>query len=102
MGLTGASGFVGGVWKSFNDIPSLAGYMSMALIVYKTGIKWVNGFFEYTNRISYEWYLVHILVFMVYFNFVKGMPFYVDWMVLMAASYLVAIGYNKVLKKITK
>ena len=35
MGLTGVAGIVGGYWKSYNDIPSLVGYMSMALIVYK-------------------------------------------------------------------
>ena len=34
---TGLAGIVGGFWKSYNDIPSLVGYMSMALIVYKLG-----------------------------------------------------------------
>ena len=103
MALTGVAGFAGGIWKSFNDIPSLVGYMSLALIVYKVGIKWLNDFFEYTNKVSYEWYLTHILVFMIYFKFIRGqMPFYVDWAILVVVSYAVAIGYNKVLKKITK
>lgn len=35
LGLTGIAGFVGGIWKSYNDIPSLIGYMSMALIFIK-------------------------------------------------------------------
>lgn len=65
LGLTGIAGFVGGIWKSYNDIPSLIGYMSMALIFYQVGVKWLNKFFEYTNKISYEWYLVHILVFTI-------------------------------------
>lgn len=99
--LTGVSGFAGGIWKSYNDIPSLVGYMSMALIVYKIGIGAVNRFFEYTNQVSYEWYLVHILVFAIYYQYLRGfMPFYVDWCVLMVVSYAVAIGYHWVVKRI--
>ena len=101
LGLTGVSGFAGGIWKSYNDIPSLVGYMSMALIIYKIGVKAINRFFEYTNKVSYEWYLVHILVFSIYFKFVRGfMPFYVDWCVLMVLSYVVAVGYHQVVKRI--
>ena len=43
LGLTGVAGIVGGFWKSYNDIPSLVGYMSMALIVYKLGINWMKN-----------------------------------------------------------
>ena len=100
LGLTGVAGIVGGYWKSYNDVPSLVGYMSMALIVYKLFINWVNRFFQYTNMVSYEWYLVHILVFSIYFKFARGiMPFYVDWCVLMVLSYVVAIGYHWVVKR---
>lgn len=101
LGLTGVAGIVGGYWKLYNDIPSLVGYMSMALIVYKLSINWVNRFFQYTNKISYEWYLIHILIFSIYFNFARGiLPFYADWVVLILVSYVVAIGYHKVLKKV--
>ena len=103
LGLTGVSGFAGGIWKSYNDIPSLFGYMSMALIIYKLGVKVINSFFEYTNKVSYEWYLVHILVFSIFFKFARGIvPFYADWCVLMLLSYVVAIGYHWVVKYITK
>lgn len=50
LGLTGVAGIVGGNWKSYNDIPSLVGYMSMALIVYKLSINWVNRFFNIPTR----------------------------------------------------
>lgn len=100
LGLTGVAGFAGGMWKSYNDIPSLIGYMSMALIVYKVGVRWINRFFEYTNKVSYEWYLIHILIFSIYFKFAKGvLPYYADWILLMAISYGVAIGFNKLTKK---
>ena len=98
---SGVAGIVGGYWKSYNDIPSLVGYMSMALIVYKLSINWVNRFFQYTNKVSYEWYLIHILIFSIYFKFARGiLPFYADWVVLMLLSYVVAIGYHKALKKV--
>lgn len=101
VGLTGVSGFVGGIWKSYNDIPSLVGYMSLALIIYKIGLRWMNRFFEYTNKVSYEWYLLHILVFSIYFKFARGiLPSYMDWVILMVASYVVAIGYNYIYKNI--
>ena len=45
LGLTGVAGIVGGYWKSYNDIPSLVGYMSMALIVYKLSINCINQLF---------------------------------------------------------
>lgn len=35
MGLTGAMGWIGGILKLYNDIPSLMGYLSLLLIVYK-------------------------------------------------------------------
>ena len=35
MGLTGAMGWIGGILKLYNDIPSLMGYLSLLLIMYK-------------------------------------------------------------------
>lgn len=63
MALTGVMGWVGFPWRLYNDIPSLIGYTALALMVYKADIGFINRFFSYTNRFSYEWYLVHILVF---------------------------------------
>ncbi len=50
LGLTGVSGFAGGIWKSYNDIPSLVGYMSMVLIIYKIGVKPINRFLNIPTR----------------------------------------------------
>ena len=55
--LTGVAGIVDGYWKLYNDIPLQVGYMSMAPIVYKLFINWINRFFQYTNKISYEFFL---------------------------------------------
>ena len=65
MGLSAMMAWNGGVLKLYNDIPSLIGYLSVALLVYKVGVKVVNRSFEWTNSFSYELYLVHSLVFVV-------------------------------------
>lgn len=41
----------------------MIGYLFTLLIIYKLHIKPINGLFVLTNKISYEWYLVHMLVF---------------------------------------
>lgn len=99
--LVGITGILGGIWKSYNDIPSLLGYMGMALILYKIGIKPINGFFTYTNKISYEWYLVHILIFVcsnLLLDTFSPLPPLIRAVVAFALSYLVAITYHKILK----
>lgn len=74
---------------------------TVALIIYKIGVKPLYRFFGYINKVSYEWYLEHILVFSIFFKFARGiMPFYVDRCVLMVLSYVVAIGYHWVVKRI--
>ena len=96
MAITGYTGIKGGMLKLYNDIPSLVGYLSFALLIYSFRIKWINGFFTYTNRFSYEWYLIHMLVFVcVFYFFGKSYPVAVVALVL---SYGLAIGYNRILK----
>jgi len=99
--LVGVTGVLGGIWKSYNDIPSLFGYMGMALILYKVNIRFINKFFVYTNKISYEWYLVHILVFTcsnLLLDTFFHVPSLIRATVAFILSFLVAIGYHKILK----
>ena len=103
IALTGITGIMGGIWKVYNDIPSLFGYMGMALIIYKLEITPINKFFSYINKVSYEWYLVHILVFVcsnhildLYFN---ASPI-IKASTALFTSYFIAILYNKLLKKL--
>lgn len=99
LGLTGLTGFVGGIWKSFNDIPSLIGYLSMSLIIYEISAKFIRRFFEFTNKVSYEWYLIHMLAFSVYLQiFGFNMPSYVEYVILIIVAYIVAIGLHKITK----
>lgn len=89
----------GGILKLYNDIPSLIGYLFLSLIVYKLSIKWINKYFIYTNKISYEWYLVHVLIFVCCNYILKGlMPIYVIIPIQLISSYFFAFCYDKLLK----
>ena len=100
MAVTGIMGTLGFPWKLYNDIPSLLGYTSLALILYKIGIKVVNRFFSYTNRFSYEWYLVHILVFQVVRYLTNGkIPVVAEIAICLLLSYFAAMGYARLFYK---
>ena len=99
MGLSAFMAWNGGLLKLYNDIPSLIGYMSVALLVYKMGIKLVNRFFEWANCFSYELYLVHSLVFAVIAFSLKGIvPVYLLLGFSLLLAYAVGYGYSRLLK----
>lgn len=98
--LTGIAGIKGGWLKSFNDIPSLIGYLSLLLISYKTfPIIW-KRFIYFTNKISYEWYLVHILIFVCCHRILPINNQYIMAIISLSSSYVIAYVYSKVLKVI--
>lgn len=96
MLMTGMMGWLGFPWKIFNDIPSLVGYTSLALVLYKIGIAGVNNFLSYTSRFSYEWYLVHILVFQIVM-FASGgrIPAILEGCICLLLSYVAAMVYAR-------
>ena len=100
VGLTGIMGFAGWPWKLYNDMPSLVGYMSLALVIYKVGIKPLNRLLEWTNRFSYEWYLVHMLVFDIIFYYIgHNAPIAVVFVLCLLLSYSTAIAYSRIWSK---
>ncbi len=102
MGLSALMAWNGGWLKLYNDIPSLIGYLSVALLIYKISIKVVNRFFEWANSFSYELYLVHSLVFtIVAYIVAERMPSLFLFTVSIFAAYLFAYIYRKFTKKIS-
>ena len=94
IAITGVTGKAGEWLKLYNDIPSLLGYGFLALFIYSIGIKWINLFFQYTCKFSYEWYLVHLLVFGIVFHFMpKGLVFSI---IALSASYITAMLFHRV------
>ena len=88
-----------GILKLYNDIPSLMGYLSLMLMIYKLGIGTENRLFEWASTFSYELYLVHSLVFAVMAYFLKdALPLAVLLAVSLASAYAVGFGYDRFLK----
>lgn len=99
MGMSALLAWNGGWLKLYNDIPSLVGYLSVALLIYKIGIKFVNRFFEWANRFSYELYLVHSLIFVVVAFFLKGIiPLYVVIVISLMVAYVIGYYYCRLLE----
>lgn len=62
----------GKLGRTFNDIPALIGYSSLAILMYKISLnkfKLIKNFFVYASKISYELYLIHMLIFVLLNNF---------------------------------
>ena len=91
----------GGVLKLYNDIPSLFGYLSLALIVFKAGISFVNRFFSWSSSFGYELYLIHSLTFVVIKSFFsERIPAYLLLPICLVAAYMLAYGYQLLLRKV--
>lgn len=95
----------GGVFKVFNDVTSLIGYGGIALIIFM--MIWtepVKKLFLKISNFSYEWYLVHILVFSYVFYISSPAGLMAQLFVGLAAfvlSIIVAYGYSRMIKVVT-
>lgn len=102
MGLSAFMAWNGGVLKLYNDIPSLIGYLSVALLIYKIGLKVVDSFFEWTNSFSYELYLVHSLVYTVTaYLLASYLPVSVLLFLQFFVAYVLAYTFSFLTKKIS-
>ncbi len=55
----------GAAWKSMNDFLGVIAFGGIGIVLYR--IKWLRPIFISLSKISYEWYLVHIIVFTLFF-----------------------------------
>lgn len=97
ISLTGILGVMGGLYKSFNDIPSLMGYASLALLLYKFLPKRCINIFLFTNKISYDWYLTHILIFTAIFKYCSAWNVWISGFFALILSYLFAYIFHKII-----
>lgn len=80
----------------------MIGYLFALLIIYKLHIKPISSLFMFTNKISYEWYLVHILVFSCTFYYLYKLETFsmvVIAVISFILSYVVACLYHWILGK---
>lgn len=64
IGVTVAMVSIGGIFTAFNDVFAMAGYTSLVLLLYIWILRFapmLEKMFDYLSKISYEWYLTHIL-----------------------------------------
>ena len=100
IGITGITGKLGGFLKLYNDIPSLLGYGSLALLIYTMDIKCLNEALKYTCKFSYEWYLIHMLVFGIVFHYMhEG---FLPYAIALILSYVAAMGLHEIVTKLYK
>lgn len=101
MGISAFMAWNGGILKLYNDIPSLVGYLSILLIIYKLGIGLINSFFVWANSFSYELYLVHSLVFIfLAYVIANETSLYILLSASLILAYTVGYEFNWLLKKI--
>lgn len=100
ISLSALAVFGGKAFTVFNDVPALFGYGALALIIYY--MSFLNKFILFISQFSYEWYLVHILVFTVLFRI--PVSSFVGQNILgciaMMLSMLVAWGYSMIFKNV--
>jgi peptidoglycan/LPS O-acetylase OafA/YrhL len=100
IGLTisGVTGMLGGTFKIINDIPSLIGYGAIAVLLFSLKVKYINNIFLAINKFSYEWYLVHILIFTCTFRIMGGiLPEIIVGLFAFVFSIIVAKIYNLII-----
>lgn len=89
----------GGILKLYNDIPSLLGYLSCALLVYKVGKSLATRFFCWINGFGYELYLVHSLMFAIVTYCLKDfLPLNALLPICLIVAFVAANAYSALLK----
>lgn len=104
VGVMGYTGMKGGILALYNDYFGLLGYLFLALILYK--MLFSNKLFVWINTFSYEWYLIHILIFeCVKHAFtgrieVSAISIALQLSLSFVLSVIIAYGYSIGLKKV--
>ncbi len=97
----------GVIGQTINDIPALAGYTALGMIIYSFKIGFLNKLILFTGKISFALYLLHMLIIVVVFKLVNelNLPLsYVYIPVVILICYTLSIildsGINKLYKLI--
>lgn len=58
--------------RLLNDIPGFVGFLCLFIWIYLLKIKWIDRIVFWISNISFEWYLIHMLIFTIIFHFISG------------------------------
>ena len=92
-----------GTLKVLNDIPALFGYTALALFL--KNISLIDKTATWLSTISYEFYLVHILVFETFFYFIDPKGLMLQCIIGSAAfvvAIVVALLYHRFIRELFK
>lgn len=84
--------------KVFNDVPGLFGYMSLALLI--SQFPFMKSVFTKVSNFSYEYFLIHILVFKTIYYIVKPQGLMIQIAcggISIALALMLAFGYNRII-----
>lgn len=100
--ITGFTGYMGGVYRIFNDYSSVVGYGGLLLFIYYLGINSINRFFIWISKFSYIWFLVHILTFEISYKLLaKYCPSLVLFIIVFILNIFVGYLCNRIYVKIS-
>ena len=83
----------GGVLNTFNDLFAMSGYLSLSLFIYLFQYNWIKKIFLFISSISYELYLVHVLVFKTVFTVICTSEKFEYLIAVVAVGLAVMIAY---------
>lgn len=95
----GLAGIGLGPMRSFNDIFAVSGYLSMVLLIYSFAIPFLDTLVMFISKISYELYLVHILIFEIVFNNIKGLGEYIGGLLSLCIAVMTAYFYHLIITR---
>lgn len=104
IGIASVATLRGGYFKTFNDFFALSGYAAIAILIYSLNMLWFKRCIMFVSKISYEIYLLHILVFEIVF-YLTDVSEISEWGLGIIATLLVilfAYLYHIVLEKVTR
>ena len=91
---------LGGWAAVFNDLPGFFGYGAAVLLLYEYGGRILRPAFLWVDSVSYEWFLLHILVFSNFYGVARGWIRNEMLLAIMATALSLCTGwlYSAVLK----
>jgi peptidoglycan/LPS O-acetylase OafA/YrhL len=92
--------YLGNIGKIFNDYPALLGYTLIAIWIYQLNIKIINNFFLFTGKISYSFYLLHILILITVSMLMKNFSASMYLITALLLCYLISYYYQGIVNRI--
>ncbi len=84
----------GEVGKMFNDIPALIGYTFIAIFIFQLNNKYINKFFIFSGKISYNLYLWHTLILLLILHFTKDISLFITLPLSLVLVYIISTYYR--------